>query len=208
MIRINLFGEEEDRSAANALQLLIALGALMLTIVICFFVQTEANSKLSKYEEDKIKLEESLKRLKKVTEKVNGLESNKKLLEEKLRTIATLKVKKHGPVHILDEVNNAVPERAWLTSFSQRENSLNISGVAFDNQTISQFMERLKQSSYFTDVDLLQSLQHMGKDNVKLKNFVLKVNIRDLLSLQTGQEMAKESSAVQETTAKKTNKKI
>ena len=188
MIRINLLGEKVDNSAQYVVQMLIFGSTISLAIVLCVALQLSAAGSLSELRDKKSALETKLFELKKITKKVENLESNQKLLKEKLNTISSLKMKKSGPVRVLDDLRGAVPERVWLSSVKQKAGSLEINGMSLDNQTISEFMGNLEKSPFFGKVDLILSTQK-EKDKVKLKQFVLQAQLKDPLSMAKKSEV-------------------
>ncbi|MCC6220343.1 MAG: PilN domain-containing protein [Deltaproteobacteria bacterium] len=183
MIHINLLGEKPDYSGIYAIQLLSFGLVVLLSLGTCTFLYSDLSDSLAKINDKKSTLELDLIKLKKVTKRVEDLEKNKKLLQEKLVTIAKLKAKKHGPVHILDEMAKAIPERAWLLDLKEKAGTLEVSGIAIDNPTIASFMNRLEESKYFGSVDLVHSTQKFVND-IKLKEFLLRVQVNDLLTLR------------------------
>ena len=110
MIRVNLLGEKVDHSATYTLQGVLYVCSILLSVFLIFLIHDsvvfEKNAKL----EEKESLERRLTKLNVVTQRVQELEEKQKTLREKLTTIATLKLKKNGPVHVLDDLTNALPE--------------------------------------------------------------------------------------------------
>jgi len=182
MIRVNLLGEKIDNSFAQTLQVLGFSSAVVLSLVLCVVMQNSMSSKLERMEKEKVALNKELEDLKKTTKLVKDLEQNKKTLKEKLYTIATLKAKKQGPVRVLDEVNNVLPERSWLLEMKDKDGTLEISGVALDNQTIATFMHDLEESEFLGAVELIKSEQSFVND-VKVKMFSLAVKLENPLEL-------------------------
>lgn len=183
MIRINLLGEQVDRTGSYVLQGMVLGVAMIVTLGTCFVVQMNISDILEEAKKEKSNLEMKLAKLEKITKEVEGLEQKEQKLKEKLSTIATLKARKHGPVRILDELNNAIPERAWLTSIKEKSGQLEINGIALDNQTIATFMNTLTGSPYFGNADLVHSTQII-KDGIKLAQFSLLVKIEEALSVK------------------------
>jgi len=66
-----------------------------------------------------------------------------------------------------------VPERMWLESFKTDNSRVTIKGIAFDNPTIADFMEKLEKSPLFDKVDLKTAKMKKFKDGVMLKSFEL-----------------------------------
>ncbi len=183
MIRINLLGEKVDMSGSYVLQVFGGVTAVCIVLMTCFFVHQTALARLEDRRSEKHELDTKLAKLKKITQEVAELEQKKKTLREKLHTIATLKAKQHGPVRILDDINTAIPERAWLLLVKEKGGYLTIDGVALDNQTIAMFMSNLGKSKFFGEVGLNHATTHKV-DDVKLKKFSLSVQVRDALAAQ------------------------
>ncbi len=190
MIHINLLGEKSDTSTSHLLQLAGFIVAVSLTFLTCLGMRWSFASHLEAAREEKLQLETRLTQLKKITKEVSELEKNKKTLREKLHTIATLMAKQHGPVRILDDLNQSIPEKAWLSSVSEKSGELVVQGVALDNETIALFMHDLEKSPYFGMVDLNHSTKQKVK-NVNLKKFSVTVKLTD--ALKVGKEEQEET---------------
>ena len=197
MIRINLLGEKLDKSGLYFLQVLGYFAAVLTVLAGCFVVLGGLNDEVETLEQEKQLLESKLAKLKRKTKEVQGLEEKKQLLKEKLMTISSLKAKKTGPVQLLDDLNNAIPERAWLLEVEDSGGTLELIGVALDNQTVSDFMESLDSSKFFKEIDLKYSSQII-QDNVKLQNFSISTKLVSLLDLQREEDAKKKSEAAKE----------
>lgn len=180
MIRINLLGEKQDNAVIHTLQV-FAFGCVMvLTMAACYVHYSSTATELELAQREKTLLNQRLVALREKTKKVENLEKSKVLLKEKLMTISELKAKKNGPVHILHDITQAIPQQAWLTGVSQKSDALEFQGFALDNQTISVFMKTLEASPYFGAVDLVDS-RLQKKDGVPLQKFILLVKLRSAL---------------------------
>ncbi|MBL7661992.1 PilN domain-containing protein [bacterium] len=183
LVQVNLLGEKPDFAVRHALQILLFVGSIITLTISSFVLYQNASTKNALLEGQKQTFETQLNKLRKVTAEVSDLEKKKRMLREKLMTIAALKAKKRGPVRILDEIGTSVPKEAWIKSLEERDTGITLSGVALDNQTISAFMSNLSKSKYFTGVDLQHSTQ-FELEGVKVKEFVLKVGLKDALAVQ------------------------
>ena len=153
MIKINLQGEKKDYRpqyvihgavlAASFFTLLLVLGAL----------QVSANSKVSELEKTKKRLINEDTRLSKITKEVEALDNKRKWLVDKLTIIARLKAVKQEPVKVLDALTNSIPQKSWIETVVKRGESIEFTGVALDNQTISLLMRQLENSDFFDKVD-------------------------------------------------------
>lgn len=183
MIRINLLGETKDNVVAHTLQLIGAGAVCVLMMFGCFIHYQSTTSTLELALNEKSLLNVQVEKLRAKTKKVEDLEKNKKLLREKLMTIARLKAKKHGPVHVMNDITQAIPRAAWITAISQKSDALEFQGFAVDPQTISTFMRSLELSPYFASVDLLDS-RLSPKDGVPVQKFTLSVRLRNALDVK------------------------
>ncbi|MCB0323734.1 MAG: PilN domain-containing protein [Bdellovibrionales bacterium] len=182
MIRINLLGEKQDKTGIYAIQILSFAAAVLLCLGGCFIAHSTLTSELASLEGEKAVQQSRLAKLRKQTKKVEELEKMRKLREEKLTTIATLKSRKQGPVRVLADLTESVPERAWLLTVTQKGEMVEFGGIALDNQTVSKFMAALEASDYFHSVDLVRSAQYI-RDDVKLQQFALSAKLTSLLNL-------------------------
>ncbi|RUM40849.1 MAG: pilus assembly protein PilN [Desulfocapsa sp.] len=178
MLRINLLPIRQLRKQAKARNQIISFATLLaflcLILGAVFFLQsTKTNniaSQVTKLKAEKQKYAPILKEMK-------NLEKAKKDLEHKISIINKLKQDSATTVHILDEVSNTVDsKRMWLKSLKQQGASLSLTGVALDNRTIAQFMDKLKGSPYISSVNLSNaSLTKVSGRN--LKSFSLACSI-------------------------------
>jgi Tfp pilus assembly protein PilN len=79
-------------------------------------------------------------------------------LQQRVALIEELRKGQSGPVHLLDEVSRALPERLWLTQLQQVEGDLRIEGRATSLTALSDFVGNLESSGYFArPVEILDS---------------------------------------------------
>jgi len=180
MIRINLLGETKDYSVYYFLNAVSLLAALISTGVVCFLLSSDIGNQKADLisKQDNLKRQET--RLATKTKEVEGLEQKKKLLSDKLSTIARLKALKQAPVLVLDALTKEIPERAWVKTIVKRGETMEFQGVALDNQTVSVFIKELNTSPFFSSVDLVVSKQ-LEQDGVALKEFSLNGKLEDAL---------------------------
>lgn len=181
MIRINLLGETKDYSAFYFIQCFIFAVSVCFALLTCFFISTGASNELANLESKKESLQRQEERLSKKTKEVEGLDNKKKLLSDKLSTIAKLKAQKQAPVLVLDAITQVIPERAWIDTIVKRGEGVEFRGTALDNQTISVFIKQLDDSPFFSGVDLIFSRQ-FDQEGVPLKQFSLNGNLEDPLA--------------------------
>lgn len=109
--------------------------------------------------------------IKKLTAEAGEIENfkqQKQELEKKLDVIQDLNAKKTGPVEILDELSMIIPDKAWITSLSNKGDSMVLEGQALDNTTIATFMKQLQSSKHFDNVTLVLSQQEGGRQKFSI----------------------------------------
>ena len=90
--------------------------------------------------------------------KIEELKESRAELERRTDVINKLKADSSLTVRVIDEVANRVdPKRVWLQSLNQQGSSLRLTGIALDNQTVAQFMDKLKASPFVNGVTLTNS---------------------------------------------------
>ncbi len=112
-----------------------------------------------------------------ILKKIAKLKKAKIELERKTGVINKLKADSSLTVRVIDEVANRVDKnRVWLNTLSQQGSTLRLTGIALDNQTVAQFMDKLKASPFVRSVTLTSSSlkKVSGRD---LKAFSLYCNV-------------------------------
>jgi type IV pilus assembly protein PilN len=156
-IRINLLGEPEEGPRQGMYWFAGYVSSFLLVLSLMIFWTVHVSSKKEELEGLVTQREAQLAQIKVQTKEVDELEAMQQDLNSKIALIATLKKSKQGPVRVLDDLNTALPELAWLTSIEERSQKMKLTGFALDNQTLAGFMTRLEDSNYFQGVDLIQT---------------------------------------------------
>ena len=159
MLRINLLPIRQLKKRAKARNQILGFGmifcALLLALGFVGFVQI---GRIENVQASIADLKREEQRLAPIIREVDRLEAQKKELQRKIDIIKQLRRESSLTVHVMDEVANIIEnDRMWLTSFSQEGSSLQLNGIALDNQTVAQFMEALKDSKYILSVNLTSS---------------------------------------------------
>ena len=160
MIRINLLPlKETQRAIGQRQQISVALLSLSIALLIMVVPYVMQGRQLTRLDDQIATLQTEIKKLTEQTREARDLEKNKKELQAKLKVIEDLDHKRIGPVHVLEALSEAAPEKLWLIDFNEVGGVATITGMALDNQTIALFMRQLSQSSYFVNVDLVEAAQ-------------------------------------------------
>jgi type IV pilus assembly protein PilN len=162
MIRINLLPIRELKKQAQLRQQLFLcaaiLGIVVLGVSLLWIVDKRAIARLNAEKES---LQAELERLKPVVTQVNALEQREKLLHTRLTTIQRLRANQRGPVRVLDELSQNLPEQAWLEAIDESGGVYKVAGYALTNFAVADLMRNLQRSGEFAGVDLVSSEQTM-----------------------------------------------
>lgn len=171
MIRVNLL-PKAGRAATGGdwrtvgagfggLGLLAVLGALW------WMVSSQASS----LEGQITSIQTEIKRLEVVAKQVDQFKAAQKLLEERLRVIETLLASQSIPVHLMQALNDELPDEIWLNSISMTGNKLILRGYSYTDIGIANFMTQLgKKAPLIREVELVVSEQ-AEVQKVPLKKF-------------------------------------
>jgi type IV pilus assembly protein PilN len=173
MIKINLLPTKAARKKESTiLQLSIAGGAVVVALIFCFFLNQMMQRKLDNEQVVINDLNAKLNKLKSVIEKVDEYKREKQDLESKINAIKQLNNQRTGPVRFLEEFSVILPERAWITSFKESEKAVTLEGVAADGPTVTTFVDNLRGSKFFSNVELLRVEQVAEKGQNRQKFYI------------------------------------
>lgn len=184
MIKINLLPVRAAKKKETAVQQIIifcivvsVVGAIVMSLYFVKRVQvsaakndiTSANNKINDLKNKIGKLEE--------------LKTLKEQVKKKLDVLSQLRKNKTGPAQRLAAISDLTPDQLWLTSYSEAGSDVKISGIAFTEELIAQFMRALELSKDFVAVELTVSEQ-TEMAGTKLKKFDITMKLESELTSQ------------------------
>jgi type IV pilus assembly protein PilN len=192
MVRVNLLPDRKTavRRAAAAgepsqLWLIGVLGALVLTVIVCLFVQKMKQDELAGIIADNTRVQGQIDAIKKTIANHAEIQARLKELRDREEAIQRLQAARTGPTATLLELAHVLTpgrgpttdrdkleqlkrdnpaevynqnwdaRRLWLTSYIESDRTVKLEGLARDGEDVSELERRLKLSDYFTDVRLL-----------------------------------------------------
>jgi type IV pilus assembly protein PilN len=166
MIRINLLAVE--RAAAKKVRggggvttaQRVTIGAaliLLSTLVTIGWWYWSLHTRGIRLDEEIATAEIKAQQLRSVLAQVQKFETRKAVLQQRVTLIEQLRRGQSGPVHLLDEISRALPDRLWLVTLGQRENTFTIEGRTTSLTGISDFVSNLEASAWFHGVEILDS---------------------------------------------------
>ncbi len=174
MIRINLLPVRAAKKKETIrFQLTIAglFTFFVIAVTILFFIFYRNDVAVLKVDIKAGKAE--LAQLKSKIGVLSKLKGQKRVLEDKLKIVNKLESARKGPVELFERLSNSMPEKAWLTSMSEKGDTLTLIGSAAFDDVIADFMRNLKEQE-FTNVELVVAKR--VKDGGNLVNFTLRVD--------------------------------
>lgn len=175
MIKINLLPFRVARKKENIRrQISIFFLLILLTVVALVWYTMALNKQIVAVKENTKQIDRQILKYKEKADRVAQIKKDLKILKDKLEVVSSLKKQKEKQLILFDGMTGlVVPGRMWLESFKTDRNKVTIKGIAFDNPTIADFMDKLEASSIFGKIDLKTAKMKKFKDGVMLKSFEL-----------------------------------
>jgi len=171
MIRINLMPVRISRRQEAVRNELIVVGAgLGVMLIVLGSIHIVTAGAAGDLESVNRKLKKDIEQTQEIVLEVEEAEKLKVDLLKKLDVIKRLRANKSGPVHMLDQISQATPEKLQLLSLDEDTRRVQLTGIAVSNEVISQFLSNLENSEHFSDV-YLNAIDQVDQEGVKLKNF-------------------------------------
>lgn len=164
MIKINLLPTKKVRKAFTIKiglkpDLTLIIAAVIAIFVLEGFTWYWLSSSISSLTGEKQTIEKRLQEIKEKVKEVENYERDKKIYKEKIAIIQNLKKSQKGPVHVLDEISRRLPDRVWLISLKETGGDMSITGSGMTNDDIVKYVNNLKASKFFKNVQLIESRQ-------------------------------------------------
>jgi type IV pilus assembly protein PilN len=131
-------------------------------------------------DEDIVKAETETQQLRSVLAQVQKFETQRAQLQQRVTLIEQLRQGQTGPVHVLDAISTAIPERLWLTELAQATDVLTIAGNTTSLTGVSDFVANLEASGWFKrPVDIVDTQMSQDAKTGDLVKFSVKATINN-----------------------------
>lgn len=195
MIKINLLPVRAAKKKETAVQqitiFIIGLFFVLAVILTLYFVK---RLQITDTKNDIATANAKINELKSKIGKLEELKTLKEQVKKKLDVLNQLRKNKTGPAQRLATLSDCAPDQLWLTSYSENNSDIKISGLAFNEELIANFMRSLEESVGYTGVELVVSEQKES-DGVKYKRFDIVCKLRSSVDTQKIQQSATPPSA-------------
>ena len=180
MTRINLLPvraakKKETVNQQVAILLLSTIGVAVLLLAV--YGMTLAKVKTT--EQEITNSQQEINSLKKKIGEIDNLKKLQAEVKKKLDVLNQLRREKSGPSSRMAILSDVVPEKLWLTRYTEAGAKVSISGIAFNEELIATFMRNLQASEEFGAVELLVSEQ-ADISGTKVKKFDLVCELKRL----------------------------
>lgn len=183
MIKINLLPVRAARKKETAIQQFSIVGVVVVVIaLIVVSIYVVKRVQVAAAKDDIVSANKKISELKTKIGKLEELKTLKDQVKKKLDVLSQLRKNKTGPAQRLASLSNLTPEQLWLTNYSESGQDVKISGIAFSEELIAQFMKALEASSDFMSVELLVSEQ-TEVAGTKLKKFDMSMKLESAATL-------------------------
>jgi len=189
MIKINLLPYRVSKKKETAQQQMIILAAIIAGALIALgaiYIITAGKIKTTKSEITKS--ENELADLKKKIGEIDNLKKLQSQVQKKLDILNQLRREKTGPAMRLARLSDIVPEKMWLTKYSESGTTVSISGFSYSEELIAEFMRNIQSSNEFTNVEL-QVSEQQEVNGIKLKKFDLTCALKFLKKEEPPKEL-------------------
>lgn len=159
---------------------LIKIMLMAVFSVILVFIENSNISDLKKeqfvYTSQLQEIQGKIAKLKEEAGKLAEFEKESKELEDKMKIMKALSKTRLKELKALDFLQTIMPERVWLSSLDYSNEKFSLKGLALTDDDLTDLIQSLDKSSFFTDVVLLQAREQTSKDGT-LKVFEMTTTI-------------------------------
>lgn len=166
MIKVNLLRDQTAhvrltvvKPSISSVGLLMASVALVAAAAVAAWSYTvDRDISTLRVERERLRAEST--RLQALRKQVVEFENKKRLQQNRIDVIQSLKESQTGPVRLLNHVLQSIPRNSniWLTSLDQKGDRVQITGYAHHSESVPDLLTNLSSSGLFKTVDL-QSLE-------------------------------------------------
>jgi type IV pilus assembly protein PilN len=179
MVKINLLPVKAKQRQYNVVYQMVVGGVVLAGVFffcgIWHFLQKREEAK---YNAEIASLQKEIAELNRLIGEVKQFEDKKAELTRKLGVINSLKDNKVGPVRFLEELSVTIPKKVWVLSVQEStippaSHQVKMTGEAISDEIIAEFMTKLEESEYFSNVNLGEARTGGERSGVPIQAFSL-----------------------------------
>jgi Tfp pilus assembly protein PilN len=173
-----LFGNVADsqESAQDTQDTILKFALLLMPLILAFgFRQYKTNlleRELTNLQTEYTNIQTELKKLDPIVKEIEKFQEEKRKLDAQLEVIKRLSKERLRSVKSLEALQAIIPPRAWLAKLKFTDkNTVELEGFATDDLVISEFMQALESSIFFSGVNLEVSEENPDKKTGVVKKY-------------------------------------
>jgi type IV pilus assembly protein PilN len=168
MIHINLLPVRAAKKREFGRQQLILFGLILVGALLGNYTWWKAEKDgLNALDQRIASTRTEIAQLEKTIGEVKSITQDKKSLEDKLKILDALKKGRTGPVKVMDELATIIPNKAWITDYTEQNGNVVMHGFAVTYEDLSAFAQRLKTSKFFANVTIKKASQRNQSGSVE-----------------------------------------
>ncbi|MBN2363064.1 PilN domain-containing protein [candidate division WOR-3 bacterium] len=175
--------------AGNILPVVLAfLIVLIILPLVFFFQQMRINSvknRTKQVQGDISRMAEELEARREAQKTLEGLQEQERLLRERINIIASLNSGRTAYVHLLQEVSDRFPQYTWISSLTESNGSVTITGLTLYDVVLPHLWDGLGESPYINNIQI-ESWALTNISDQTAVSFVLTASLLKTTLIQTG----------------------
>ena len=175
MIRINLVPKKVRKEAIKS-DLLLFMLLLIVAVVLGTGVYFNNAAQITHLKTDVARTKQSIASMEKFYKEYLALEKQKKEMSERISLIEKIREGRGLAARILYDLPPLVKDSIWLKRFKKDEDRFDLEGRALENESVSDFVEKLAKIPYAKDVEL-KSVEDVTEEGVLVKKFLVQGNL-------------------------------
>jgi Tfp pilus assembly protein PilN len=149
---VQVYAQDQDATRSSFPLAGLLVGVFFVAFGVIYYVGL--SRKVEEQTQKKVELERQKQELAKYTALEAKFRRDKELLEKKKNVIKDLRITQHLPVHLMEELANALPDDVWFKEISQKGLSISIKGESASFEAINLFRTHLMdQKDWFSNVN-------------------------------------------------------
>jgi type IV pilus assembly protein PilN len=186
VIRINLLAVERGTAKRAVLipaahRVTIAASLIVLaTVLLIGWWYWSLRQTSQRLDEELARANTEITQLKSVLTQVEQFEGRTAQLQQRVTLIEQLRRGQAGPVHILDEISKALPDRLWLVEMAQKDDTITLAGMSTSLTGLSDFVANLETSAWFhKPVEIIDSQVVEDRTATELVRFSVRARVNN-----------------------------
>jgi Tfp pilus assembly protein PilN len=144
------------------------------------FNMGEKQSELLGLQQQVSSIRENVEKLKPEIEEVRRFSEEKGRLIKQMEAIRKLSRERLKNIKAISALQGLIPPKVWLRSIRIDGSKVSLEGNATEDLVISEFMQGLDQSIFFSSVELRGSQDNRGADGAQIKDFSVECQLEQI----------------------------